>query len=459
MSASNAPAPARNRRRVYATVPPQEILPIVDRNYESNVKGIHVIGDVTGLPLVKVAANQGVEVIERMEQGGAFRRDGEDDGRLDLVIVGAGPAGLSAAVEAAKRDLDYVLIERTAIANTVRSFPPGKKVYSEPRFLENRSELPVEGDRDRDDFLSAVNDAVQRRQLEIEIGIEVTRVRKTGERRFQVETDGGKSFPTRNVIIAVGRQGQPRKLDVPGEELEDKVTYRLHTPDDYRDKDVLVVGGGNSAIEAALMLGDTNRVTLSYRGSDFFRLKAENRRRLDQAIGEGRLTVLLESKVKEIRPDAVDVDVAGEGRTIPNHSVLILIGTLPPVEFLLDVGLELDGVWNRKRVFWSIVGIALGCSVYFGAKCFTLHPDNAGDNVTLIPGLSWMFKLIPTYFANLYGFYYLLYFSLIAFFGIYWAIRYRHRVVWRRNISNIVVQWTLWWGIPTFLAAMVGRNA
>ncbi|MCP4640942.1 MAG: NAD(P)-binding domain-containing protein [bacterium] len=443
------------RRKIVATVPPQEILPIVNGNYESNIRGIYVIGDVTGLPLVKVAANHGVDMIERMDRRGLFPREGGEDDLLDLVIVGGGPAGLSAALEAHKRGLRYVVIERTRIASTVHGFPPGKKVYSEPRFLKNRSELPVEGDRVKDDFLAAVAQTVSDRGLHVKEGDEVKRVIKKGERRFEVATESGKVFAGRQVIVAVGRQGQARTLEVSGEDLPGKVMYRLHTADDYRDKDVLVVGGGNSAVEAALMLCDHNRVTLSYRKAEFFRLKAENQRRLDEALAAGRLDVVYESNVREIRENEVELDVGGESRIVANDHVLILIGTLPPVEFLLDMGLELDGVWTRKRVAWSVVGVTLGVFVYFFAKKFELLPG--GDRIH-IPGFAWLYRVVPEYFSNLYGMYYLLYFLAIAGFGVYWALRYKNRIVWRRNLSNIVFNWTLWWGIPTFLVALYGRN-
>ena len=452
-------SPSPRSRRIYATVPPQEILPIVDRNYESNVKGIYVIGDVTGLPLVKVAANHGVDVIERMTQRGVFKRSDEDGERLDLVIVGAGPAGVSAAIEAAKRGWKYILLERSSVASTVRGFPPGKKVYAEPRFLSNRSEIPVEGDREKTDFLNAVDEAIARHDVHVKTGVEVKRVRKVADRHFEVETTTGQSFPARQVIVAVGRQGQPRRLHIPGEDLQHKVTYRLHTAEDYHGKNVLVVGGGNSAVEAALMLCDHNRVTLSYRGSEFFRLKVENQQRFNDAIAENRLTVLFESNVKAIRDKEVDIEVADQTETRPNDHVLILIGSLPPIPFLVEMGLELDGVWTPKRVVWSIVGILVGCLIYFQARHFALLPDKAGDGVTTIPGFSWLFKVVPDYFGNLYGFYYLMYFSLIAVFGVYCAVRYRHSVIWRRNIIIILTQWTLWWGIPTFLAAAIGRNA
>ena len=146
---------ASSGKKYFATVPPQEILPIVDSRFESSVKGLFVVGDVTGLPLVKVAANQGRQVIEGMEKSRLFQNSADIEG-LDLVIVGGGPAGISAAIECEKRGLKYVLIERAELASTVRTFPAGKKVYAEPQSIKNISELDVDTDLDRNDFLTIV---------------------------------------------------------------------------------------------------------------------------------------------------------------------------------------------------------------------------------------------------------------------------------------------------------------
>lgn len=445
------------KKGYFATVPPNEIVPVVNAAHESKIRGIYVIGDVTGLPLVKIAANQGVEVVAKMEKRGAFK-ERASDGRYDAVIVGAGPAGLSAALELQQRGLSYVLLERALPANTIHGFPPGKKVYSEPRYLKNTSALPVEGDLPKEDFISMIDRLVADHGLALELGVDVKQVRKTGEREFIAEAADGRTFEAGNVIIAVGRQGQPRLLKVPGAKLSHKVTYRFHTSGDYDDKDILVVGGGNSAVEAALMLCERNRVTVSYRRDSFFRLKLENRQRIEAAIADKRIEVIYESNTTEIREGEVDLEVHCEKRTLPNDHVLILIGAMPPVEFLMDMGLELDGIWTKKRVLLSIVGILVGYFIYFKAKHFVLTPEAAGEGLHYIPGFHWLFKFIPGYFSNLYGMYYLLYFSLIAMFGFYWALRYRHRIVWRRNLLVIFFQWTLWWGIPTFLAALVGRN-
>jgi thioredoxin reductase/Pyruvate/2-oxoacid:ferredoxin oxidoreductase delta subunit len=551
----------------FATVPPQEILPIINSRFESSVKGLFVVGDVTGLPLVKVAANQGRQVIEGMEKANLFS-GGEDAQGLDLVIVGGGPAGISAAIECEKRGLKYVLLERNEIANTVRTFPMGKKVYAEPQTIKNISELDVDRDLDRDDFLQLVEQTVAQRKLKYKEKIEVTKIVKNQDRDFEVRTKEGTVFPARQVLIAIGRQGQPRKLNIEGCDDCSKVTYRLHTKEDYSNEDVLVVGGGNSAIEAALMLKDDNRVTLAYRGDDFFRAKEDNRRLLDQAIANGEIKALLKSNLKSSRDKEVDLEVDGQMQTIKNDKVIVLIGQLPPIEFLRDTGMELDGVWTPSRVIWSIVGIAVGIFLYFGAKSFVLHPEDANGKFLLSGIWSWLnpaspamsfvllkvapvaaalvlglrivqhlmsgpgknppfripgTKLILTvcavlifagmagpgavttdpaqqgsgpyfldlslsayggdagvenlydagtptdsevftgrgarFFSNLSGVYYLFYFSLIAVFGVYWAIKTNNKIIWKRNLTIIACQWTLWWGIPTFLVVLFGRNA
>lgn len=538
----------RNPARYLATVPPQEIVPVVDSRFESSVPGIFVVGDVTGMPLVKVAANQGAAVIAGMCENGAFRRlASEDNGPLDVVIIGGGPAGVSAAIEAQTRGLRYVVLERAKLASTVRGFPPGKKVYAEPRGLASHSALETGTDLDRDEFVAMVDRHVADRQLHVKEDTEVTRVRSTGEHRFAVETASGHVFPTRNVVVAVGRQGQPRMLECPGAGLAHKVAYRLHNPEDYRDKDILVVGGGNSAIEAALLLADHNRVTLSYRGADLFRAKDENRRLIDEAVAAGRVRIVYRSEVSEVREAEVSLVVSGEREVLPNDRVIVLIGTLPPVDFLLDMGLELDGVWTRKRFGWAVLGLLLGVVVYFLAKFVVLRPEDAGGgrvfvpgvgpafgewlvavggivlgfalpilwllnlavwlvNVAIrhagrrpfvpprqcarwlvaggfayaayhvianiftttpelagggpyyLPGFAWAYRAIPAFFSSLSGLYYLLYFTAIAGFGVYWAVKARHRIVWRRNLTIIAVQWTLWWGVPTTLVVLLGRN-
>ena len=391
--ANKKPASQVKRGKYLSTVPPQEIVPIIDGRYESSVKGIYVIGDVTGFPLVKVAANQGREVIERMHESKVVTTSKDkktaDEG-LDLIIVGGGPAGISAGIEAAKRGWKYVILERSKIASTVRSFPPGKKVYAEPRSMENNSALEVGKDLDKDKFLDLMQQSITEHGLKVKEDTDVARVRKVGDREFEVDVKGGRTFAARNVLIAVGRQGQPRLLDVPGADNAYKVTYRFHTVEDYQNKNVLVVGGGNSAIEAALMLRDSNKVTLSYRGDNFYRAKEENRELVSKAVDNGELEVIFESNVTAIRDTEVDIESNGETQTIPNDNVVIQIGSLPPIDFLHDMGLELDGIWTKKRFVWAGIGLFIGIFIYFIAKNFVLLPEKAGEGRWLVPLLSWL---------------------------------------------------------------------
>jgi thioredoxin reductase/Pyruvate/2-oxoacid:ferredoxin oxidoreductase delta subunit len=554
---SQAAKPDSNKvkpRGYLASVPPQEILPIIDSKFETSVKGIYVIGDATGFPLVKVAANQGRQVIERMAADSVVNPS-SDEG-LDLVIIGGGPAGISAAIEATKLGWNTVILERNKLASTVRSFPPGKMVYAEPRAMANESELDVSADHDKDEFLEMIRVSVEQKKLHVKEDTEVVRVRKNTNNQFDIELKNGKLFPCKRVIIAIGRQGQPRLLTLPGADKSHKVTYRFHSVDDYVNKNVLIVGGGNSAIEAALALCEKNDVTLSYRGDNFYRAKEENRALIDTAADSGKLKIIFDSNVTEIREDEVDLNVGDQTVTIGNDSVIVQIGTLPPIDFLHDIGIEMDGIWTTKRFVWAGIGIAVGFFLYFIAKHFVLLSEKAGEghwylplfswfdptetsvkslndgflvplstficfalpipwllllglvlinkslsfkkkqplynvsgatlylilgalvyylNFTAptvftidstaagngpyhLPGFEWLFYVVPEYFAGLGGFYYLVYFSAITGFGLYWALKINHPILWKRNLTIIVVQWTLWWGIPTFLVVFIGTN-
>jgi len=536
---------SHNKASYFATVPTQEIVPVTNERHESSVSGIFVIGDATGTPLVKVAAQHGRDAVQYLTKAGDVSESG--DRPLDVVIIGGGPGGIAAAVEANRQGFRYVLLERGQLASTIAGFPPGKMVYSEPRGLADSSAIGFDADEDRDAFLDRLDRLVTEKGLIIKQETSVERIERRQDGVFEVVCSGSKRFPTRQVIVAIGRQGEPRTLECAGAEKEGRVAYQLRSPTDYLDRDVLVVGGGNSAIESALMLMEHNCVTLSYRGTDFFRVKEENRRQLEAAIQSGKLQVLTSSQVTAIREHDVELKVGDATETLRNDMVIAQLGTLPPIDFYLHSDLELDGIWTKKRVFYALIGLLVGVFIYFGAKHFALHPDAAGSGkwlvpgagflagavpwgaltaicqwflplillpmlaidriasgmrskgkrpileiphgrailwsgalayvasyvlpsiVTLdpaqagpgpyyVPGFAWMYRLLPTYFGNAYGFYYLAYFSAIAGFGIYWAAKSGHPMIWRRNLTIIATQWTLWWGIPTFLAVFLGRN-
>ncbi|TWU06139.1 NAD(P)-binding domain-containing protein [Stieleria varia] len=536
---------SRNKATYFATVPTQEIVPVTNDRHESSVSGIFVIGDATGTPLVKVAAQHGREVVQYLAKSDAASDPA--DRPLDVVIIGAGPGGISAAVEAKRQGFRYVLLERGQLASTIADFPLGKMVYSEPRGVSDSSAIGFDVDEDRDTFMDRLDRLVTEEGLVVKKDTSVERIERRQDGAFEVVTSESKRFPTRQVIIAIGRQGEPRPLECVGADKEGRVVYQLRSPTDYVNRDVLVVGGGNSAIESTLMLMQHNRVTLSYRGTEFYRAKKENRRQLEAAIQDGGLRAVMSSQVTEIGDHDVQLTVGDSSETLRNDVVIAKLGTLPPIDFYLNSDLELDGIWNKKRVFYALIGLLVGVFIYFGAKHLALHPDAAGQGrwlipgadhlasviplktmsaicqwflplillpmlaidliaagmrskgkhpileiphgrkilwtgalaylashllpsvVTLdpgqagpgpyyVPGFAWMYHLLPTYFGNAYGLYYLAYFSAIAGFGIYWAAKSGHAMIWRRNLTIIVTQWTLWWGIPTFIAVFLGRN-
>lgn len=533
----------------FATVPDQEILPIVDAAFQSNVAGLYVIGDVTGTPLVKIAANQGRQLMDGIAAKWQHpsREAADKNSILDLLIIGAGPAGISAAIEARKLGMRFVVLERDSIANTVRGFAPGKMVYSEPKSVRDVSDFDFQDDLTREQFIDRVERLIQRHRLPVKDKTEVDHIRKLANGQFEVVTKQGLSFPVRQVVVAIGRQGKPRQLDLPGVAEPSRVLYHAQAAVGLIGEDVFVVGGGNSAIEAALRLMPDNRVTLAYRGESFFRAKAENRVQLEQAQRDGKLTVLLQTKPLRLEPGSAFLWVNGQETKIANDRVVAQLGSLPTIKFLMDAGIELDGIWTKKRVAVAFLGLLAGYLWYFYAKYFvltaeaagtgkllvpgwqwlsgtqlpefacwlcqsvlpvawlaglaiallntnlhqrgkpplvrftharrwlllgvglywlsatvpnvaTLDPDSAGSGPYYLPGMAWLFRIIPKFFSNLYGFYYLAYFSAIAGFGLYWAAKSGKARIWRLNLSIIASQWTLWWGIPTFMAVYLGRN-
>lgn len=273
-------------RRIVATVHQQEVLPVVNGNFESNVRGVYVIGDVTGLPLVKVAAMHGAQLLDKMEKSGALRRIQGEDGRLDMVIIGAGPA------DCLPRRKPTIAVCATWCWSGRKwrarcgAFPPGRRSTPSPAHWKTGASSTWKATRRNPRFWRWWR-VWFGKGLKVKEGVEVKRVVKQGEGEFEVVTEDGRVFPTRSVVVAIGRQGQPRLLEVPGAGAwPARVASGCTRGTTTRTRTSLWWVGGNSAIEAALMLKDTNRVTLAYRGDTFYRAKEANR--LSGGRGLGR---------------------------------------------------------------------------------------------------------------------------------------------------------------------------
>lgn len=312
-------------------------VPDLDYGFQSNIPGIYVVGELGGRGLIKNAINEGAIAIERIteELRGASRLAGV----YDVLIVGSGPAGMSAALAAKRRGLSAVVLERGTLADSIRKYPRHKLLLAEPVRVPLYGELWV-ADASKEDLLTVWESMVRERAIDLRPHHEVTDVHRSGD-LFLVEA-AGKGFHARRVVLAMGRRGNPRRLGVPGEDLP-KVFYDIIEMETFAQRRVLVVGGGDSAVESAVGLAHQPgaTVTLSYRGAAFQRVKDRNLSKLDEADRAGKLTVLLGSQVQAIQPDSVTLDVAGERRELGNDDVIVRIGGEPPFAFLERLGVGL----------------------------------------------------------------------------------------------------------------------
>jgi len=311
-------------------------IPLVSPTFETNVPGIFIAGELGGMGLVRNAIEQGRQAMKSITKlGGLGRND-----RLDVVIVGAGPAGISASLAAIEAKLKFVTLDQDSFGGTVSHFPRGKLVMTQP------ATLPIIGkvnfrEIKKEKLLEFWQNTARKTGLEIRHAERVKAVTVQGD-RFVVESTKGQ-YPTRSVLLAIGRRGSPRRLNVPGEDLP-KVVYRLIDPEQYRGQRVLVVGGGDSALEAACSIAeeDGTSVTLSYRSDSFSRAKLKNRDRVSAAEQAGNMTVLLKSNVQQIDPDSVGIEHEGKEFVIGNDAVIICAGGILPTGFLKSIGIEVE---------------------------------------------------------------------------------------------------------------------
>ncbi|HEU4929431.1 MAG TPA: NAD(P)-binding domain-containing protein [Candidatus Krumholzibacteria bacterium] len=314
-------------------------VPQVNAAFESSVPGVYVVGELGGRGLIKNAINEATVAIEHVAQDLSRKSDRVPADVLDVVIVGSGPAGLSAGLEALRRGLRYVVLEQGALADTIRKYPRAKFLLAEPTSVPLYGNLWV-ADGSKERLLEVWQSIVERTKLDVRTHHRVTDVRRE-DGWLRVDTSTG-PFRARRVVLAMGRRGSPRRLGVPGEELG-KVIYDVVDMESFAGQRMLVVGGGDSAVESAVGLArqDGTTVVLSYRGSAFARVKDRNRAHLEQAVHCGRLRVALNSQVREIRPGAVVFEVEGREEILPNDVVVIRIGGEPPYKLLEDIGVRI----------------------------------------------------------------------------------------------------------------------
>lgn len=312
-------------------------LPHINEDFETNVPGIYIAGELGGMGLIKNSVEQGEAAVESIVKSDYKR----DPAIYDLVIIGAGPAGISASLTAKKHGLNFLTLEQDSLGGTVFNFPRSKIVMTAPMYLPLYGKIKLY-DTSKTELLQLWQTVMSQNQISIRENTKVEGIQMEGD-HFNVMTMRGETFKTKNVLLAIGRRGSPRKLGVPGEALE-KVAYRLLEPENIFEKRVVVVGGGDSAIEAALSLSEQNRVILSYRSEAFSRLKPKNREKLDAAILEGKIDVKLKSNVLKIEEEKVvlSTENAAEPVALENDLVYIFAGGELPTQFLQKAGVEIS---------------------------------------------------------------------------------------------------------------------
>ena len=311
-------------------------IPWYDDNYESNIPGLYIVGELGGMGLIRNATTQGMKAIDDIVRK---NRRGPEKG-YDVLIVGAGPAGIAAALACKANNLRYLVLEQDEVGGTVLHYPRKKLVLTSPVELPLYGKLKV-SEISKEELLTIWKDIISRFSLNILTQHKVESIDCVNG-SFSV-TAKGTTFSSGAVLLALGRRGSPRKLGVPGENLP-KVMYRLIEAETYKHKHVLVVGGGDSAIEAAVGLAEQqgNKVTVSYRKDDFVRLKEKNEKRVREFIDSGRIKTVFNSNVVDIKPESVLIQ---EGNKIihnlQNDFVFIFAGGELPTELLKRTGIKL----------------------------------------------------------------------------------------------------------------------
>ena len=311
-------------------------IPVVSPNFETNVKGLFVAGELGGMGLIRNATAQGCQAMDAI----AARPRGRAPKELDVIVIGAGPAGIAASLRARELGLRCVTLEQDTLGGTVAHYPRGKIVMTRPVHLPLYGKVQLR-ETSKESLLALWNGVIKKTSLTIRCGERVTSV-AAEDGGLVVVTEQAR-YRARNVLLAIGRRGTPRRLGVPGEELP-KVVYRLIDPEQYRGRRVLVVGGGDSALEAALALGEQpgTQVCLSYRGDAFSRAKPKNRERLQEAERAGRVRVMLESSPTSITPGGVEIETPNGSKEIANDVVIVCAGGILPTPFLRAAGVEIE---------------------------------------------------------------------------------------------------------------------
>ncbi|NQZ60288.1 MAG: NAD(P)-binding domain-containing protein, partial [Lentisphaeraceae bacterium] len=326
-----------------------ERYPELDKDGQTTLPGVYVVGDLTGIPLLKMAALGGSSIIRQFSYDKEFLNAPVGDCDYSVVIIGGGPAGVAAAMECSKRKISYILLEGSKLFNTIENFPKGKPILLKPDDLVVESDLKM-NDGVKETLLEDLKSSTAEHPLNIKNGFRVEQISR--KKNSMVYVGGrGETYSCRRVVLAIGKSGDARRLQVVGEDLQ-KVSNHLYDAGEFQNKNILVVGGGDTAVENACALAATgNKVTLSYRKGVIARAKEENVERLSHWQKEGRVKLILNSDVTEINEHWAHLNINGKEEKLANDAVFVNVGRELPVKFLRRSGIRMEG--DNTMAYWT----------------------------------------------------------------------------------------------------------
>ncbi len=472
--------------------------PLIKKNYESNVPGLYIIGDLAGAPVIKYAMEQGYNVIEHIKSLSDYKSNNSDI--YDILVVGSGAAGLNAALSAQDKGLRCVVLEKNKIANTIENFPEGKWVYAEPEDIPPRGKLWLDG-ASREDLIQRWHQIIKDNNLDVRINEPLISLEKKKD-HFIIHSNKGQ-YLAKRVILATGQRGNPRRLGVAGEDSM-HIYHSLYNASKFHDRNILIIGGGNTAVESAISLCERNHVILTYRGSQFSRIFKDNKKLLDEKLSQGKISLYLETEVLEFKENNAILTSKTKSDTINISYDLayILIGNEIPRDFLKSLGIQMETEWYGKPlnavllVILSLFGlwvygsngdilgypikqipseIGIGLStisisllVLFGIKkdryawlgimfliCYTIYGVKTGHGSEFWPFKNWGYHWL-SFFERPWSFWYTVLYTLImTIFGFQamkrWGFDKKDWFQIWRYISLLAFQWMFFFIIPEFL--------
>ncbi|MDQ3002565.1 MAG: NAD(P)-binding domain-containing protein [Fibrobacterota bacterium] len=340
-----------------------ERYPEIDSRFQSSVKGVYIVGDLTGVPLLKLASESGAKVVRHILYDKEFKSRTQAEGVSDVLIIGGGPAGVACALECEKQGLDNLVLESSQLFSTLENFPKGKPILAKPDGYKEESPLSIQ-DGYKETLLEDLRRQIAGKTLRTRMGVRVEGIKRKGDLLI-LDTNQGE-MKAHRVVVAIGKTGDARRLGIPGED-QPFVYNRLFDPGEFHGEDILVVGGGDSAVEAAAALAEAgNRVKLSYRKEGLDRPKPENLKHFENLVAQGRIEPHFSSQPKAIRPGETVLKTKDGEKTVKSDQVFVLIGRELPLKFFKRSGLRMEGQRDRAWYVFLVAMLSFFSMLYFG---------------------------------------------------------------------------------------------